>query len=116
MANLISNQQQAGWHQIKVVVIPDAPPHPDGPCANDIPSTAPTVVLLRSGKDTSALLMTNFTGRNFSGITETREQTMYPPLCLDNGTTYTVRLEVIPSDRGPSASILIDSVRSGLLV
>lgn len=43
-------------------------------------------------------------------ILEAREETLYPPLCLEAGRNYKVRLEFKPGDK-PTSSILIDSVK-----
>ncbi|ODN04402.1 Laminin subunit beta-1 [Orchesella cincta] len=80
--------QQPGWQQVNVLVIPDSPPDPNGPCAANQFQTGPTTLILRS---------------------ETREEMLYPPLCLEAGKHYKVRLDFQPGDK-PQSSVLIDSI------
>lgn len=45
--------QQPGWQQVNIVVIPDSPPDPNGPCASSPHYNTPTQLILRAGKPTS---------------------------------------------------------------
>lgn len=89
-----SPQLPGGWNEVRTVVERLEPVDPKGPCANAISDTEVNYIQLP---------------------VDGRSATVHPPVCMEPGKTYKVRLEFRKYDpviETPSASILIDSVGS----
>ncbi|KAG1659411.1 Laminin subunit beta-1 [Nymphon striatum] len=80
------------WAKVEVIVERSSPVDPNGPCFNSLPEDDVKQVSLKSSE---------------------RYATVFPPVCLEKGKSYKVKLEFKQYDsyvETPSASILIDSV------
>ncbi|KAL0267895.1 UNVERIFIED_CONTAM: hypothetical protein PYX00_010038 [Menopon gallinae] len=87
-----SPQLPGGWDNVRTVVERLEPVDPRGPCANAISDTEVNYIQLP---------------------VDGRSATVHPPVCMEPGKKYKVRLEFgryDPVIEAPSASILIDSI------
>ncbi|XP_066997490.2 laminin subunit beta-1 [Anabrus simplex] len=85
-------QMQGRWEDVRVVVERDGPVNRTGICANTQPQDDIKHVSLPS---------------------DSRSETVFPPVCLEAGKSYIIRLEFKRHDSevdNPSASILVDSI------